>query len=90
MYPHDPEARSTKTKDGRTHLAHKLEQAVGERASALEGIGAAERAGEPMIAEPSESGAQVPDRAAEAVYAPLPAPTRWWKRCVQLNGSPFL
>ena len=28
MHPHDPEARITKMKDGRTHLAHKFEQAV--------------------------------------------------------------
>ena len=27
-HPHDPDARITKMKDGRTHLAHKLEQAV--------------------------------------------------------------
>lgn len=27
-HPHDPEARITKMKDGRTHLAHKVEQAV--------------------------------------------------------------
>ena len=28
IHPHDPEARITKMKDGRTHLAHKFEQAV--------------------------------------------------------------
>ena len=28
VHPHDPEARITKMKDGRTHLAHKLEQAA--------------------------------------------------------------
>ena len=28
MNPHDPEARVTKMKDGRTHLAHKAEHAV--------------------------------------------------------------
>ena len=28
VLPHDPEARITKMKDGRTHLAHKLEQAA--------------------------------------------------------------
>ena len=27
-YPHDPDARITKLKDGRTHLAHKAEHAV--------------------------------------------------------------
>lgn|SRR5579884_1582906 len=28
MHPHDPDARITKMKDGRTHLAHKAEHAV--------------------------------------------------------------
>ncbi len=28
VHPHDPEARSAKMKDGRTHMAHKFEQAV--------------------------------------------------------------
>ena len=28
MHPHDPQARIAKMKDGRTHLAHKLEQAA--------------------------------------------------------------
>lgn len=28
MHPHDPDARIAKMKDGRTHLAHKAEQAV--------------------------------------------------------------
>ena len=27
-HPHDPDAKITKMKDGRTHLAHKVEQAV--------------------------------------------------------------
>ena len=27
-HPHDPDAKITKMKDGRTHLAHKAEQAV--------------------------------------------------------------
>jgi transposase len=27
-HPHDPDARITKMKDGRTHLAHKAEHAV--------------------------------------------------------------
>ena len=37
-HPHDPDARITKMKDGRTHLAHKAEHAVdletGDRSSA--------------------------------------------------------
>jgi hypothetical protein len=28
MHPHDPDAKITKMKDGRTHLAHKAEHAV--------------------------------------------------------------
>ena len=35
MHPHDPEARITKMKDGSTHLAHKLEQAVDMETGAL-------------------------------------------------------
>ena len=31
VHPDDPEARITKMKDGRTHLAHKLEQAAGPK-----------------------------------------------------------
>ncbi len=35
VHPHDPEARITKMKDGRTRLAHKLEQAVDMETGAL-------------------------------------------------------
>lgn len=34
-HPHDPDARITKMKDGRTHLAHKLEQAVDMETGAI-------------------------------------------------------
>jgi transposase len=34
-HPHDPDARITKTKDGRTHLAHKAEHAVGMETGAI-------------------------------------------------------
>jgi transposase len=34
-HPHDPDARITKMKDGRTHLAHKVEQAVDFRSGAV-------------------------------------------------------
>ena len=34
-HPHDPEARITKMKDGRTHLAPKLEPAVGRETGAM-------------------------------------------------------
>jgi transposase len=38
QHPHDPEARITKMKDGRTHLAHKLEQAVDLQTGAVVGV----------------------------------------------------
>lgn len=38
MHPHDPEARVTKMKDGRTHLAHKVEQAVDMETGAVVGV----------------------------------------------------
>ena len=34
-HPHDPDARITKMKDGRTHLAHKAEQAVDLKSGAV-------------------------------------------------------
>jgi transposase len=34
-HPHDPDARITKMKDGRTHLAHKAEHAVDLETSAI-------------------------------------------------------
>jgi transposase len=34
-HPHDPDARITKMKDGRTHLAHKAEQAVDMESGAV-------------------------------------------------------
>ena len=37
-HPHDSEARITKMKDGRTHLAHKLEQAVDMETGAVVGL----------------------------------------------------
>ena len=37
-HPHDPDARITKMKDGRTHLAHKAEHAVDLEAGAIVGV----------------------------------------------------
>ena len=37
-HPHDPEARITKMKDGRTHLAHKAEHAVDMETGAIVGV----------------------------------------------------
>ena len=38
MSPHDPDARITKMKDGRTHLAHKAEHAVDLDSGAIAGV----------------------------------------------------
>ncbi len=38
QHPHDPEARITKMKDGRTHLAHKAEHAVDMDTGAVVGV----------------------------------------------------
>ena len=37
-HPHDPDARITKMKDGRTHLAHKVEHAVDMETGAIVGV----------------------------------------------------
>ena len=37
-HPHDPDARITKMKDGRTHLAHKAEHAVDVETGAIVGV----------------------------------------------------
>ena len=37
-HPHDPDAKITKMKDGRTHLAHKAEQAVDLETGAVVGV----------------------------------------------------
>jgi transposase len=37
-HPHDPDARITKMKDGRTHLAHKAERAVDLETGAIVGV----------------------------------------------------
>ena len=37
-HPHDPDAKITKMKDGRTHLAHKAEQAIDLETGAIVGI----------------------------------------------------
>ena len=37
-HPHDPDARITKMKDGRTHLAHKAEHAVDMETGAIVGV----------------------------------------------------
>ncbi len=38
MHPHDPDAKITKMKDGRTHLAHKAEHAIDLETGAIVGV----------------------------------------------------
>ena len=38
MHPHDPDAKITKMKDGRTHLAHKIEHAADMKTGAIVGV----------------------------------------------------
>jgi transposase len=44
-HPHDPDARITKMKDGRTHLAHKAEHAIDLKTGAIIGVTARRRRG---------------------------------------------
>src|SRR5689334_24888873 len=37
-HPHDPDAKITKMKDGRTHLAHKAEHAIDLQTGAIVGV----------------------------------------------------
>jgi hypothetical protein len=38
MHPYDPDAKITKMKDGRTHLAHKAEHAIDLQTGAILGV----------------------------------------------------
>jgi hypothetical protein len=38
MHPHDPDAKITKMKDGRTHLAHNAEHAIDLETGAIVGV----------------------------------------------------
>ena len=50
-HPHDPDARITKMKDGRTRMGHKLEQAVDMSSGAVCGAdGAADDGGRQQLA----------------------------------------
>jgi transposase len=60
-HPHDPDARITKMKDGRTHLAHKAEHAVDLDTGAIVGITVqgADRGDTTTIAETVTAAAEV-------------------------------
>ena len=68
-HPHDPDARITKMKDGRTHLAHKVEQAVDVETEAVVAVTvqAADRGDTQTVQETlCEAGEQVATAAGEA------------------------
>ena len=68
-HPHDPDARITKMKDGRTHLAHKVEQAVDVETEAVVAVTvqAADRGDTQTVRETlCEAGEQVATVAGEA------------------------
>src|SRR5713101_4869741 len=71
-HPHDADARITKMKDGRTHLAHKVEQAVDVETKAVVAVTvqAADRGDTQTVRETlSEAGEQVATVAGEATNA---------------------
>lgn len=65
-HPHDPDARITKMKDGRTHLAHKAEHAVDLETGAIVGITiqGADRGDTTTIAETVTAAAEALERVA--------------------------
>jgi transposase len=68
-HPHDPDARITKMKDGRTHLAHKVEQAVDFQSGAVVAVNlAAADAGDTKTvgSTVAEAGEQIATVAGEA------------------------
>lgn len=67
-HPHDPDAKITKMKDGRTHLAHKAEHAVDLETGAIVGVtvqdaddGDAETSRETLISAAEQIEAVLPD-----------------------------
>src|SRR5260370_24981213 len=61
-HPHDPDARITKMKDGRTHLAHKVEHAVDFQSGAVVAVTLA----------PADSGDVQPDGLRSTLLAQKP------------------
>jgi transposase len=69
QHPHDPDARITKMKDGRTHLAHKAEHAVDMETGAIVAVTvqAADEGDTSTIVETvAQAGEQIAETAAEA------------------------
>ncbi|MCX6910901.1 MAG: transposase [Verrucomicrobia bacterium] len=68
QHPHDPDARITKMKDGRTHLAHKAEHAVDMETGAIVAVTvqpADEGDTTTMVETVAEAGERIADTAAE-------------------------
>jgi transposase len=66
QHPHDPDARITKMKDGRTHLAHKAEHAVDMETGAIVAVtvqGADEGDTTTIMETVAEAGARIADAA---------------------------
>ena len=69
QHPHDPDARITKMKDGRTHLAHKAEHAVDMDTGAIVAVTlqpADEGDTSTIVETVAEAGERIADAAAEA------------------------
>jgi transposase len=69
QHPHDPDARITKMKDGRTHLAHKAEHAVDMETGAIVAVtvqAANEGDTRTIVETVAEAGERIADAAAEA------------------------
>jgi transposase len=73
-HPHDPDARITKMKDGRTHLAHKAEHVVDLETGALLGVSLheADKGDTQTVVASVEAAFDQVSQAIEATGAPLP------------------
>ena len=73
-HPHDPDARVTKMKDGRTHLAHKAEHAVDMETGAVVGVTvqAADTGDTTSMVETLIVAAEQVEAAASATWRPRP------------------
>jgi transposase len=73
-HPHDPDARITKMKDGRTHLAHKAEHAVDMETGAIVAV--------TLHGADAGDTATIQETVAEAGERELPP--RWWEPVLSL------
>ena len=81
QHPHDPDARITKMKDGRTHLAHKAEHAVDLETGALVGVTVQEanQGDTTTIAETLTTAAEALDAVARVTDDHTGVTTRSWR-----------